>query len=489
MKKSNTTKKKIVRVRFAPSPTGYLHIGSARTALINYLFAKSREGSFVLRIEDTDRNRFIKDSVNDIVKSLKWLGIKWNEGPGVGGPFSSYYQSKRLDLYKKYAEKLVEQKRAYYCFCSPARLDVLRKTQTAQGIAAPKYDKRCRNLSLKDIINLKNSHKYVIRFKSPENEKIQFKDLLKGNVEFKKQVDDFIILKSDRYPTYHLASVVDDHLMKISHVIRGDEWLSSAPKHFLLYEAFGWKPPKFIHLPPILSPTGGKLSKREGSVSVKDFREKGYLPEAIINFIVLLGWNPDNNRELFSLKDLVKEFSLKGLGGAPSIFDIDKLNYFNGYYIRNKTDQDLLKSLKEFDSKIAKLASVDYLLKIISIIKNRMVFLSDFLELSRYLLKAPQYNSHILIFKKSTKEKTLIGLQESLAILQDIPESKWSEKNFTELLNCIVESKNLSNGDIFWAVRAALSGQEASPSPSELLFVLGKKESLKRIKKAINLLG
>jgi len=483
-------KNKKIRVRFAPSPTGLLHIGGARTALVNYLFAKSRDGDFILRIDDTDKDRLVKNSLSDIIESLKWLSIQWDEGPKVGGPFSPYYQSKKLSLYRKYAEELVRKGKAYYCFCTPARLEILKKTQIAQGVTAVKYDGWCRNLTLKEINDLKRKRKkYVIRFKAPQKGGVQFNDLLKGKIKFSKEIDDFVLLRSDGYPTYHLASVIDDHLMKISHIIRGDEWISSTPKHILLYEAFGWNCPYFVHLPTILSIRGGKLSKREGAVSIKDFRDKGYLPEAIINFIIFLGWNPGTEEEIFSLEELIKTFSMEKVGNSPSIFDVNKLNYLNGYYIRKKSEGELLRILKNFSPKISKMAPDTYLLKVIKVIKTRMTTLSDFFELTSYFFKTPEYDANVLIFGKSNYQKTITGLKVSASTLDNFPESKWSEDYLNKLLTGIVQRNNLSNGDVFWPIRAALSGLEASPSPGELLFVLGEKESLKRIKKAIDLLS
>lgn len=485
-----TIKNKKIRVRFAPSPTGFLHIGGARTALINYLFAKSMKGDFILRIDDTDVDRFVKNSVDDIIRSLKWLSINWNEGPKVGGPFAPYYQSKRLHIYNKYADELVKKGRAYYCFCTPARLEILKRTQIAQGIVATKYDGRCRNLTEREVKNLKKSKKYyVIRFKTPNKEKVEFRDLLKGPIEFQNIINDFIILRTDGYPTYHLASVIDDHLMEITHIIRGDEWVSSTPKHVLIYEAFGWDCPYFVHLPTILSIKGGKLSKREGAVGIKEFREKGYLPEAIINFIIFLGWNPGTNEEIFSLEELTKLFSMEKLGNSPGIFDINKLNYLNGYYIRKKTDEELLKILKDFSPETSKLSPDSYLLKAIKVVKSRMVTLNDFFELTPWCFGTSKYDVNILIFKKSNNQKTLAGLTVSLAAINELPELEWSEDNINKLLIDVVQKNNLSNGDVFWPIRAALSGLEASPSPAELMLILGKKESLERIKKAINLLN
>lgn len=480
MKKIAEDKK--VRVRFAPSPTGFLHIGGARTALVNYLFAKSQKGKFVLRIEDTDRKRLVENSVGDITDSLKWLSLGWDEGP--------YRQSERLGLYEEHAEMLVKTEKAYYCFCTPARLDILKKTQTAQGKTALRYDGRCRHLTPEQIAHLKKSNKkHVIRFKMPQMGRVRTNDLIRGVIEFDtRNLDDFILLKSDGYPTYHLANVVDDHFMRITHVIRGDEWISSVPKHTLLYEAFGWGSPKFVHLPVILSPSGGKLSKREGDVSIKDFRARGYLPEALINFIVLLGWNPGDDREIFGLNDLVKEFSMERVGKSSGVFDSAKLNYLNGYYIRKKTGEDLLRVLRDFNPQVSGAASETYLLKVIGVVKDRLVTLSDFPKLTSYFFNAPEYSPKILIFKKSDKTRTLHGLKAALSSLAGAPEKIWSGERLGALLAEVVRKNGLSNGDVFWPVRAALSGSETSPSPNELLFVLGKRESSSRIEKAISVL-
>jgi len=405
-------KNKKIRVRFAPSPTGLLHIGGARTALVNYLFAKSMAGDFILRIDDTDKDRLVKNSLSDIIESLKWLSIIWDEGQKVGEPFLYYDQSKKLNIDRNYAEELIRKGRAYCCFCTPARLEILKKTQIAQGMAATGYDGRCRNLTSKEITTLKKSHKdYVVRFKTPKEKNIRFHDLLKGVIEFSNITGDFVILRTNGYPTYHLASIIDDHLMKITHIIRGDEWISSTPKHVLIYEAFGWSCPYFIHLPTILSTKGGKLSKREGAVSIKDFRDKGYLPEAIINFIIFLGWNPGTEEEIFSLEELIKIFSIEKMSNSPSIFDTNKLNYLNGYYIRKKSDRELLSILKNFNLKISRIAPDSYLLKVIKVVKSRMITLSDFLKLTPYFFKTPEYDADVLVFGKSNHQKTITGLK------------------------------------------------------------------------------
>jgi glutamyl-tRNA synthetase len=332
-----------VRVRFAPSPTGYLHIGGARTALYNWLLARHYGGKFILRIEDTDRNRYVPDALTDIMASLRWLGMDWDEGPEAGGDYGPYLQSERLELYQKYAEQLISEGKAYRCFCTAERLDQLRKEQEAAKQSSG-YDRHCLNLTAEERRELESSGaRSVVRFKIPPGRTLVY-DQLRGELDFdNKTIDDFVLLKSDGFPTYHLANIIDDHLMKITHVMRGDEWLVSTPRHILLYQAFGWEPPKFAHLPIFLAPGGGKLSKRHGATSVKEYRDKGYLPEAVINFLLLLGWNPGTDQEMFSLEEAAKSFTLERINVSPVAFSTEKLDWFNGVYIRSLSTDDLAK--------------------------------------------------------------------------------------------------------------------------------------------------
>ncbi|MEK9135445.1 MAG: glutamate--tRNA ligase [Patescibacteria group bacterium] len=478
-------KNKKIRVRFAPSPTGFLHIGGARTALINYLFAKSMGGKLILRIEDTDRKRFIEGSTDDIVKNLKWLSINWEEGPNVGGNFGPYFQSERLSLYNKYAEKLVESGKAYYCFCSLARLDMLKKTQIAQGRGNSNYDGRCRYLTLEQVSELKKAgKKHIIRFKAPKTEKIKINDLLKGEIEFSNFLDDFVIIKSDGYPTYHLASVVDDHLMEISHVIRGEEWISSLPKHILLYKSFDWALPNFIHLPVILSPNGGKLSKRDGAVGIKDFQEKGYLPEALINFIAFLGWNPGGEKEIYSLDDLIKSFSLERVQKGGAIFNIQKLDYLNGFYIRQLPIEKLaelcLPYLKEG-------VDVKHLQKIVSVYQERLKKLSEIKEFAGFFFNDIEYDRGLLKWKDMSDKEIEQSLENSKKILEKIENNNWNKENLEDILMPEAE-KGKDRGQLLWPLRTALTGQKASAGPFDVAAILGREKTLERIKKAIELL-
>ncbi len=468
-----------IRTRFAPSPTGELHIGGARTALFNFLFAKSKKGEFLLRIEDTDRDRIVPGSEKRIKEALKWLGLKWDKRPLV--------QSKRKKIYLRFAKKLVKEGKAYYCFCSEKRLSKIRKEMELKGLP-PSYDRHCRNLEEEEIRKyLKEKKKWVIRLKVPLEGKITVKDEIHGRIEFDLSlIDDQILIKSDGFPTYHLASVVDDHLSKINWVIRSDEWLSSTPKHLLLYKYFNWKPPKFAHLPMILGSDKKKLSKRHGALSILEFKKQGYLPDALINFMAFLGWNPKTEEEIFSLKELIRRFSLNQVGKSSAIFNLQRLEYLNGYYIRNKSDKELVKIIRKYKGE--RIAGDKFLEKIIHVIKDRLKKLSEFDELADYFFTRPSFSPSILIFKKSNKEATLKGLSLALIYLLKFPSAKWTIENLQNLLSEVVEKENLTNGDVFWPVRVALSGKEASPSPAELLWVFGKKESLERVKKAIELL-
>ena len=376
----------MVRTRFAPSPTGYLHVGGLRTALYSYLIAKKNKGTFILRIEDTDQTREVEHAVENLIDSLNWAGIEFDEGPIKGGPYGPYVQSERLDIYHKYANQLIEAGHAYYCTCSTERLEQLRQRQMASKLP-PAYDRHCRNLNIQP----KPGEPHVIRMKVPLDGEITFNDLIHGNITFSyRNVDDQVLIKSDGYPTYHLAVVVDDHLMKISHVIRGEEWISSTPKHILLYEYFGWEVPLIAHLPLILNPDRSKLSKRQGDVAVEDYRAKGYLKDALINFIALLGWNPGDTRELFSMDDLIKEFSLERINKSGAVFNIEKLRWMNEQHIRIKTDQELLEMLKPIIAQRSLGTFSDtYLLNIIALMKERVTFVSDFIDNCKYFYQDP----------------------------------------------------------------------------------------------------
>lgn len=469
--------------RYAPSPTGNPHVGNIRTALFNYLWAKHNGGKFLLRIEDTDRARFVPEAVEYIEESLKWLGIKY-DGEKV-------YQSDRLPVYQKSAEELVGKGLAYKCFCSPKRLEELRKDQEKRGLP-PAYDKKCRDLSKTEVAELeKKGEAMVFRFAMPETGKAVWDDLVRGKVEIEYATqDDFVIIKSDGWPTYNFANVIDDYEMEVTDVIRGEEFIPSTPKHLMIYKAFGWKAPNFGHLPLIVGPDKKKLSKRHGDTAILDYAKKGYLPETMVNFLALLGWNPGTTEEFFTMEELVKRFDIKRVQSAPAVFDLEKLNWFNGNYIRKIPSDKLKMSIENLmpNDPITKLPNFD---RILEVEKTRLVTLADITKGTNYFVKLPKYDPKLLVFKKSTKEATERGLKSALEALEGISDKDWEKRSvesFENVLKKVVEDNGLSNGDVFWPVRVALSGLEKSPSPAELLWVFGKEESLKRIKNAIVLL-
>lgn len=475
-----------IRVRFAPSPTGYLHVGGLRTALYNYLFARQNNGDFILRIEDTDQKRLVEGAKEKLMETLEWAGLKIDEGP--------YIQSERLELYKKYAEQLVKEDKAYYCFCEPERLEKIKKEQM-ENKKAPMYDRYClENLSEEQINkNLKSNCPYVIRLKIPKGEIIEFDDVIRGKMKIDSDtIDDQVILKSDGYPTYHLAHMVDDHLMKISHVIRGEEWLPSTAKHIILYKYFGWEIPTFAHIPLLLNSDKSKLSKRQGDVSVEDYVKNGYLKEAIINFVALLGWNPGqgSTREIFLLEELVKEFNLEKVHKAGAVFDTKKLDWINNQYIKNLSIDELYqKSLDFFKEKeFFKNASDDrksekYLKKVLEVEQERLVNLFSVGESDRYFFEDDlNYNKDDVRWKKNSDEETNEFLEKSLKVLENI--SDWSKEKIEAGL---LQEAGDKRGDLLFPLRWALTGQKFSPTPFEVSWVLGKEESLRRIKKALEL--
>jgi glutamyl-tRNA synthetase len=472
----------MIRTRFAPSPTGELHIGVVRTALFAYLFAKSQKGEFLLRIEDTDRERYVKDSEKRIVESLNWLGIIPDNNKQI------VTQSERLDKYKEAVLKLLQRGKAYICDCSKDKLEKMRTELVSKGLP-PIYDESCskKKQSLNNMSELENAIKdgCVVRMKMPNKGKIVIDDLVRGKVEFDASlIDDQVILKSDGFPTYHLASVVDDHEMKITHVIRAEEWLSSTPKHIVLYEAFGWEAPKFAHLSMIFGLDKKKLSKRHGATSIKEYQDQGYLPEAIINMLALMGWNPKDEREFFTMDELIAEFKMENVNKAPAIFNIEKLNSINEHYIRESIEKDekrIQKLLSNFGVKDITHEEMDL------IGRGGFITLVRVCEYIKQLRKEPEYDGKILVFSKSDKKTTLKGLQSALASIETI--ETWGTQELQMQLGLTVTRENLTNGDVFWPVRVALSGEEKSPSPVELLLALGKEESIKRIKKAITKLS
>lgn len=475
-----------VRVRFAPSPTGYLHVGGLRTALYNFLFARKSNGKFVLRIEDTDRSRYVEGAIESLIGTLKWARLNYDEGPDVGGPYGPYVQSMRLDIYRRHADILLEKGLAYRCFCTPERLEKMRKDLERQRLPV-KYDRTCLRLGDDEVnSNLASGKPFVVRLKIPDHANIKFMDLIRGEVEFaSEQIDDQVLLKTDGYPTYHLANVVDDHLMAISHVIRGEEWLSSTPKHVLLYDYFGWERPAFAHLPLLLNPDRSKLSKRQGDVAVEEYREKGYLSEALINFVALLGWNPGDNREIFTLEELEREFSLEKVNKSGAIFNIEKLNWLNFQHLRRKSEQEILLMLKDYISKSRRNFSSfsdDYLLKVIAVMRDRVSFVREYFEKSPYFFEEPsQYDPEVV--SKRWKRESSDYLKAIAAEFSKLVDPQ--KADYESALNFVANHLKVPRGDLTHPLRLAVSGKGEGPGLFDIVSILGKDETIRRINLAI----
>ncbi|MCA9375528.1 MAG: glutamate--tRNA ligase [Candidatus Doudnabacteria bacterium] len=514
------TTQRPIRTRFAPSPTGFLHVGGLRTALYAYLLAKKEGGTFVLRIEDTDQSRSVDGAVENLLETLAVTGIEPDEGPRLAdvdhdmdelhveevGEHGPYIQSNRLDVYKHYALQLVEQGDAYPCFCTPERLEQMR-TEQQKAKQPPKYDRHCLSLSEEEVVRrIEAEESHVLRLRMPADQTITWEDAVRGTVSFESNlIDDQVLLKSDGFPTYHLAVVVDDHLMEITHVIRGEEWLSSTPKHLALYNAFGWEPPIHVHVPLLLNPDKSKLSKRQGDVSVEDFLDDGYLVPALVNFIALLGWNPKSEQELFSITELVEAFSLEDLNKSGAIFDRDKLNWMNGEYIKQHDTMDLLMHahpfydekglLEEAAKRVGASNKMDQIVmeeiaKSLSIEQTRLEKLSQVGEETDYLfVNALNYPAEDLIWKKSTQEDTVLYLNALQDLLSERPEDTWVTDALEKDVISWIAENNWKNGDVLWPLRVALTGKPKSPGPFESLWALGKERSLERISRAIELLA
>ncbi len=485
-----------VKTRFAPSPTGYLHIGGLRTALYNYLFAKKFGGTFMLRIEDTDRTRYVPGAVEGMIRTLTSMGLMYDEGPilegemivqkGKNGP---YIQSERLDIYKEHARVLLEKGSAYYCFCSSDRLDSLRKQQEIAKLPT-KYDRACLRLTPEEIASkLSANEPFVLRMRIPEGV-TTFDDLIRGTITINNtEVDDQVLMKSDGFPTYHLANVVDDHLMETTHVIRGDEWLSSVPKHVHLYQAFGWKVPIFAHLPLLLNPDRSKLSKRQGDVSVEDFLAKGYLKEALINFVALLGFNPKGDQEIYSIEELISLFELEKVNPSGAVFNVEKLNWFNGQYLRTKSPSEIATLAKPFLEAAGKSVPDALLEKVCRVEQERLVLLGDIVEKIDLFVELKPYDTSLLVWKKADKADADLQLANLLPVLATLPDDTFASIELIDAaIRRYIEENKLQNGNVLWPLRVALSGQSASPNPFELAWVFGKEETLRRIQFALDLL-
>lgn len=523
----------MIKTRFAPSPTGYLHVGGLRTALYAYLFAKKEGGKFILRIEDTDQARYVEGAQENLIRTLEWIGIHPDEGPntdgkqiGENGP---YIQSQRKEIYQKYCDKLIESGHAYRCFCTKERLDEMREKQIERK-QATMYDRKCCGLPESEIkTKLDAGEEFVVRLKMPY-ENIRFKDTIRGNMQFDgKTIDDQVLMKSDGMPTYHLANVVDDHLMEITHVIRGEEWLPSTPKHVALYQAFGWEAPQFAHIPLLLNEDRSKLSKRQGDVAVEEYIKKGYLREAIINFIVFLGWNPGDGemKEIFTLEELEKIFSMEKVHKAGAIFDLEKLDWFNWKWQKHNFNEELHAEAKEIDPKVEiqekrpgqfiynfsstqlqekfqhekgrKLYNIcenhlkdeykkneDFIFKILPSVEEKI--LRDPKEINEqidFFFEMPDYDKELL-----THEKMGVDLSQAKDSIENAAKtiekiSNWNEQNIAQDLVSTIKEMGIKNGQMLWPMRAALSGKQFSPGAFEIAFALGKEETMKRLKSAI----
>lgn len=477
------------RTRFAPSPTGYMHIGNLRTALYAYLLAKHDGGDFILRIEDTDRERYVDGAVEIIFRSLKNAGLIHDEGPDVGGDFGPYVQSERRGIYKEYAEKLVELGGAYYCFCDEDRLNKVREEQKAKK-QNPMYDGHCKSLSKEEIREkLDAGVPYVIRQNIPKGGKTSFDDVVFGHIEIdNSEIDDGVLLKSDGLPTYNFANVIDDHLMGITHVIRGSEYLTSTPKYNLLYEAFGWEKPVYIHCSPIVKEGGAKYSKRNGDASYEDFINMGYLNDAIINYIALLGWSPRDDREIFTLDELIKAFSIEGISKSPAVFDIKKLNWMNGEYIRKMTDEEFFDAAMPYLKQGIKREDADIKL-LAELLKNRCEKLTDIPETVDFVDKLCEHDSSIYVSKKmkTTPEISLGVLQKIKPVLEECTD--WTMDGINEKLNSLIAEMEVKNGVVLFPFRAAVSGKKVTPGGgTEIAVIIGKEDTLKRLDTEIEFL-
>ena len=467
-------------MRFAPSPTGALHIGSVRTILYNFLFARQRDGTLILRVEDTDQDRLVPGAIDSIYQGLHWLGITWHEGPQEGGPYAPYVQSERLPLYQEQAQELIEKGAAYFCFCSKERLAALRAEQEARK-EPTRYDRHCRSIPPDEASERAKTEPHVIRLKAPDEGTLAIDDLVHGHIEWQADtIEDQVLLKSDGFPTYHLAVVIDDHVMEISHIMRGDEWVASVPKHLLIYRAFGWDVPPMAHVPSVLGPDGKKLSKRHGSTAVSQFRDDGYLPEALINYLALVGWSPGTEEEVFAMDDLIRVWKIEQVQSAGGKWDKERLDFFNGLWIRRLSVDELVRRLEpfvpaEWDREVLK--------KIAPHIQERMKTLKDAQEQIRFLFTDDiGYEKGLLIPKKSDRATTVQVLARARAVLGEL--APFVAATIQPALEGLAAELGWSKGELNGVVRMAITGRKVGPPLYESLEVLGKPKSLERIEKA-----
>ena len=486
------------RLRFAPSPTGYLHIGGLRTALYNYIYAKRNNGKFILRIEDTDQTRFVEGAIENLIDSLKWAGIDYDEGVFVEdhkvvqkGDYGPYIQSERLDTYKKYVDELIEHDHAYHCFCSKERLESVREEQKIKGLV-PKYDGFCRNISLEEAKQrVAKGEEHVVRLKLPHDKDINFHDVVRGDIVINtNDIDDQVLLKSDGYPTYHMAVVVDDHLMKITHIVRGEEWLPSTPKHIYLYEAFGWEKPVYVHLPTVLNKDRKKLSKRQGDVSVDDFKNKGYLPEGLINYLALVGWSPEDNEEIISMNDMIEKFSFERVSKTGGIFDKDKLDWVNGHYIRSSSVERITELAIPFlieanyiDENFAN-ENREWLEILVDTVKESLSSVIEIVDKVKFI-----FDDEVEAVEEGAQE-LLKGEQVPelmTAIIEELNNVEEIDMEYAKtFMKTIQKATGIKGKNLFMPTRVAITGSEHGPEMVNILYLLGKDKIIKRVSKIIN---
>ena len=470
-----------VRTRFAPSPTGYMHLGNLRSALYTYLFARANGGKFILRIEDTDQARFVPGAVDVIYRTLKSIGMQWDEGPDVGGDYGPYVQSARKDMYLPYAEQLVKAGKAYYCFCTEEELTARREEAQRRGETF-KYDKHCLHLSEEEVQRrIRAGEPYVIRQNVPEHGEASFDDVLYGHIAVDcADLDDMILIKADGMPTYNFANVIDDHTMGITHVMRGNEYLSSTPKYNLLYEAFGWEKPVYIHMTPIMRDASHKLSKRDGDAYFEDYINKGYLKEAIVNYVALLGWNPGDEREFFTMDELIKAFSVDGMSKSPAIFDVNKLTWMNAEYVRRLTPEQFTEYALPYYEKAGVSAEHAELLQ--RILQQRTEIFTQIPEMLDFIPQLPDYDAELFTNKKSKTNPEIAKhvLEIAIEALDALP--AWEEQPIHDALLGLAEKEGMKNGTMLWPVRIALAGKQVTPGGAiEIAILLGREESLRRL--------
>ncbi|PIT92312.1 MAG: glutamate--tRNA ligase [Candidatus Harrisonbacteria bacterium CG10_big_fil_rev_8_21_14_0_10_42_17] len=471
-----------IRVRMAPSPTGVLHVGTARTAIFNWLFAKAEGGTFVLRVEDTDKERSKKEYEEEIIENLNWLGIDWDEGPYKGGEYGPYHQSERTEIYKRYLQNLLKEHKVYYCFCTKEELENEREGQLAQGFA-PKYSGKCRALSETEVKEKRHSGaSSVIRFKTPEIA-ITFHDLIRGDIKNDLALaGDFVIARDEESPLYNFTVVIDDYEMKISHVLRGEDHIANTAKQYALQKELGFPHPKYAHLPLILDKRRAKLSKRDAVVGIEEYKNMGYLPEALFNFLTLLGWHPTDDKEMMTIEELIMRFDITKVQKGGAIFNTEKLDWLNGQYIKNMGSRELLNYIKEYVN-IKDDFSEKELIKIVDLVKERMRKITDFKEHTHFFWELPEYEGKMLIWKATGKARTLENLNYVIETLKNVQKADFTRNEIEKIVGVIADERG--RGEVLWPIRAALSGLKTSPGPYEIMDILGKEEAIKRLKKAV----